>query len=452
VDRRVERLMFRFNPQWEGRPIFEHPEEIRSRDVLGAVEEVMNVRQMVVVTGPRRSGKTTVLRQVQDGLLKKSVDPKRTLYFSFDEVTDRDPYIIEDIVTTYLTRIHPGRPSRDNRAFVFLDEVQFVHQWPSMLKRLYESEPHLKIFASGSSTLKVWKGSGESLAGRRFDVTVKPLSFREYLAFKDVDLPRIDYNVAWDDLSARVRSRADEIEGFLDQYLLRGGFPETVAMGSLQLAQRYLHQSVIEKAVYFDIPEVESVRNPLAMMNLLTVFASMTSRQFEIGNLSSSLGLTRQTISSYISILERSQLVGLSYNFTKSKVRQARTSKRIYMRDTGVACSLVGYDESIGASDMGRLAETAVFNHLCGDAPTYFWRDPRGNEVDFVIRRKRDLVPVEVKYQSSVTRSDAKGLALFCRQNRPTNPLLLTRGSEGVMDMDGLVVQMVPLWRYLLSF
>ena len=452
MDRRVERLMFRFNPQWEGRPIFEHPEEIRSRDVLGAVEEVMNVRQMVVVTGPRRSGKTTVLRQVQDGLLKKSVDPKRTLYFSFDEVTDRDPYIIEDIVTTYLTRIHPGRPSRDNRAFVFLDEVQFVHQWPSMLKRLYESEPHLKIFASGSSTLKVWKGSGESLAGRRFDVTVKPLSFREYLAFKDVDLPRIDYNVAWDDLSARVRSRADEIEGFLDQYLLRGGFPETVAMGSLQLAQRYLHQSVIEKAVYFDIPEVESVRNPLAMMNLLTVFASMTSRQFEIGNLSSSLGLTRQTISSYISILERSQLVGLSYNFTKSKVRQARTSKRIYMRDTGVACSLVGYDESIGASDMGRLAETAVFNHLCGDAPTYFWRDPRGNEVDFVIRRKRDLVPVEVKYQSSVTRSDAKGLALFCRQNRPTNPLLLTRGSEGVMDMDGLVVQMVPLWRYLLSF
>ena len=324
MDRRVERLMFRFNPQWEGRPIFEHPEEIRSRDVLGAVEEVMNVRQMVVVTGPRRSGKTTVLRQVQDGLLKKGVDPKRTLYFSFDEVTDRDPYIIEDIVTTYLTRIHPGRPSRENRAFVFLDEVQFVHQWPSMLKRLYESEPHLKIFASGSSTLKVWKGSGESLAGRRFDVNVKPLSFREYLAFKDIDLPRIDYDVAWDGLSARVRSRADEIEGFLDQYLLRGGFPETVAMGSLQLAQRYLHQSVIEKAVYFDIPEVESVRNPLAMMNLLTVFASMTSRQFEIGNLSSSLGLTRQTISSYISILERSQLVGLSYNFTKSKVRQAR--------------------------------------------------------------------------------------------------------------------------------
>jgi predicted AAA+ superfamily ATPase len=444
--------MFRFNPQWEGRPIFEHPEEIRSRDVLGAVEEVMNVRQMVVVTGPRRSGKTTVLRQVQDGLLKKSVDPKRTLYFSFDEVTDRDPYIIEDIVTTYLTRIHPGRPSRENRAFVFLDEVQFVHQWPSMLMRLYESEPHLKIFASGSSTLKVWKGSGESLAGRRFDVTVKPLSFREYLAFKDIDLPRIDYDVAWDGLSARVRSRADEIEGFLDQYLLRGGFPETVAMGSLQLAQRYLHQSVIEKAVYFDIPEVESVRNPLAMMNLLTVFASMTSRQFEIGNLSSSLGLTRQTISSYISILERSQLVGLSYNFTKSKVRQARTSKRIYMRDTGVACSLVGYDESVGASDMGRLAETAVFNHLCGDAPTYFWRDPRGNEVDFVIRRKRDLVPVEVKYQSSVTRSDAKGLSLFCRQNRHASPLLLSRGSEGVMDMDGLVVQMVPLWRYLLSF
>lgn len=444
--------MFRFNPQWEGRPIFEHPEEIRSRDVLGAVEEVMNVRQMVVVTGPRRSGKTTVLRQVQDGLLKKGVDPKRTLYFSFDEVTDRDPYIIEDIVTTYLTRIHPGRPSRENRAFVFLDEVQFVHQWPSMLMRLYESEPHLKIFASGSSTLKVWKGSGESLAGRRFDVTVKPLSFREYLAFKDIDLPRIDYDVAWDGLPARVRSRADEIEGFLDQYLLRGGFPETVAMGSLQLAQRYLHQSVIEKAVYFDIPEVESVRNPLAMMNLLTVFASMTSRQFEIGNLSSSFGLTRQTISSYISILERSQLVGLSYNFTKSKVRQARTSKRIYMRDTGVACSLVGYDESIGASDMGRLAETAVFNHLCGDAPTYFWRDPRGNEVDFVIRRKRDLVPVEVKYQSSVTRSDAKGLALFCRQNRHASPLLLSRGSEGVMDMDGLVVQMVPLWRYLLSF
>lgn len=451
MDPLIERQIPRFNPQWSGRDLFEGLPEPLPREESGRIEEYMPLRQMLVVTGPRRAGKTTVMKLLMKRLIEGGTEPRRIMYFSFDELGQQDPGVIDDVTTHFLTRVCPSKPSRGKRAYVFLDEVQFIPHWPSMLKRFYDTEPHLKIVASGSSSLEVRKGSGESLAGRTFDFSVLPLSFREYLSFKGIKLPIVPLTAEASDLKGDLLIHQEDAARLLHEYLVRGGFPETIGFPSTEITHRYLVESVLGKAVYADIPKVEPVRNPATMRSLLDILASLSSRQFELNNLASSLGLTRQTASSYVSMLERAHLVSVSPNYTTSRVRQARSSKRAYITDTGILSSLMGFDESVSGPELGRLAETAAYNHLSRTAKTFFWRDSGGNEVDLVLERGRKAVPVEVKYQTRVTTGDAKGLVRFCETHDAMDPVMVTRDQSGTMVLGGRTIKLVPMWRALLS-
>lgn len=179
------------NPHWKGDGLLESVGKIYSRDASKEIAKYIDDRQIVLVTGPRRSGKTTAMIQAMRERLDKGVNPRNILYFSFDEVLSREHTVLEDVVSYFLNHVIPAKPSKNARAFLFLDEIQFIHDWSTMLKRIYETQPNVKVFASGSSSLGVRKGMGESLAGRAFDITVPTLSFREYLRFRGIDVPRM---------------------------------------------------------------------------------------------------------------------------------------------------------------------------------------------------------------------------------------------------------------------
>lgn len=447
----LARQMVLSNPQWKGDKFLEHTGKIHLRDAIEEISRYVEDRQIVLVTGPRRSGKTTAMIQAMQELLDKGVNPRNILYFSFDEVLSREHAVLEDVVSYFLSDVMPTKPSKKAKAFLFLDEIQFIHDWSTMLKRIYETQPNVKIFASGSSSLGVRKGMGESLAGRAFDITVPTLSFREYLRFRGLDVPQMPPIWSRSPVPASVMLVKDEITNGLTSYLLRGGYPETVDMRPISKVLRYIRQSVLERVVYHDLPETEDVANPASMMHLLRILASISSQRFEISNIAPDIGMKAQTASKYLSVLERAMLMSTCYNYTKSMVKQARSSKRAYLTDTGLISSLLGLDESTGSQELGRLAETVAYNHLSRDSPAYFWRDPQGNEVDIVIPSTLGPIPIEVKYQSSIYKSDAKGLVRFCEVHGCDNAFLVTKEKQGSMEVGGVTVKMIPLWRLLLS-
>jgi len=451
MDRFTERQIPRFNPQWSGQDLFGHSPEPRQREAMDDIEGYMALRQMLVISGPRRAGKTTVMKLLMKGLMDTGTEPQRIMYYSFDEVGQKEPGVVDDVISFFLEKICPSRPTAGKKAYLFLDEVQYVPYWATMLKRFYETVPHLKMVVSGSSSLEVSRGSGESLAGRRFDFTVLPLSFREYLSFTGLSLPKVPLTADERDLKGDIIVHGGTAKSRLDDYLVRGGFPETVGLPSTEIVHQYLSESVLGKVIGFDIPMVESVRNPAMMRSLLDIIASISSRTFELGNMGSSLGLTRQTISSYVSMLERAHIVSVCPNYTKSKVKQARTAKRIYITDPGLMSSLMGFGDSVSGPDLGRLAETAVYGHLSRVSDPYFWRDARGNEVDIVLADGKEVVPVEVKYQRGINKGDAKGLVRFCEAHGVKDPIMVTRDTSGTMEVGGYVIRLVPMWRALLS-
>ncbi len=451
MNEEIIRQMAVANPQWKGESLLEHIGQIHPRDVTNEIEKHIEDRQIVLITGPRRSGKTTAMILAIQERLDKGTNPRNILYFSFDEVLSREHTVLEDVVSYFLSNVLPTRPSKRARAFLFLDEIQFVRDWPTMLKRIYEAQPNVKILASGSSSLGVRRGMGESLAGRAFDITVPTLSFREYLKFRGVDVPRLPPIWSSASVPQSLMLVKDEVANALRDFLVRGGYPETVSMRPISKVHRYIRQSVLERVVYHDLPETEDVANPASMMHLLKILASTSSQRFEIANIAPDIGMKAQTASKYLSILERAMLMSTCYNYTKSMVKQARSSKRAYLTDNGLITSLLGLDESTGAQEMGRLAETAAYNHLSRISPVYFWRDPQGNEVDIVSPSRTRPIPIEVKYQSSIYKSDAKGLVRFCEVHDCHKAFMVTKDRQGSIDVGGLAIKMLPLWRLLLS-
>jgi predicted AAA+ superfamily ATPase len=144
-------------------------------------------------------------------------------------------------------------------------------------------------------------------------------------------------------------------------------------------------------------------------------------------------------------------LLSTCYNYTKSMVKQARSSKRAYLTDTGLISSLLGLDDTTGSQELGRLAETAAYNHLSRTSQVFFWRDPQGNEVDMVLPSRRGPIPIELKYQTSIYKSDAKGLARFCEVHGCGKAFLITKDNEGTMELGDIAITIHPLWRLMLS-
>ncbi len=445
------RMMKVSNPQWKGERLLEHAGRIYPRAVTDELAKYLEDRQIVLITGPRRSGKTTAMIQIMQDRLEKGVNPKNILYFSFDEILSREHTVLEDVVSYFLRNVMPLRPSKQAKAFLFFGEIQFVRDWSTMLKRIYETHPEVKIFASGSSSLGIRRGMGESLAGRAYDVTVPTLSFREYLRFRGIESPFLPPIWSKSKVPDAIMLIKDEISNALAEYLVRGGYPETVGMRQMSKVHRYIRQSVLERVVYHDLPETEDVANPASMMHLMKILASISSQRFEIANIAPDIGMKAQTASKYLSVLERAMLIATCYNYTKSMVKQARSSKRAYLTDNGLISALLGLDESVGSQELGRLAETAAFNHLSRSSQVHFWRDPQGNEVDLVLPSKSGPIPIEVKFQSSIYKSDAKGLVRFCEVNDCDRAFLVTRDKLGTMEVRGLTIKMFPLWRLLLS-
>ena len=439
------------NPQWKGEILPESIGTIYPRDATEEIAKYLRDRQIVLITGPRRSGKTTVMFKIMQAQLDGGTRPRNILYFSFDEVLSREHTVLEDAVSYFLNSVIPSKPTKQARAFVFLDEIQFIRDWSTMLKRIYETQPNVKIFASGSSSLGIRRGMGESLAGRAFDVTVPTLTFREYLRFRGVESPRLPPIWSRSKMPASFMLVKDDVSNALGDYLIRGGYPETVSMRPISKVHTYIRQSVLDRVVYHDLPETEDIANPGSMMNLLKILASISSQRFEIANIAPDIGMKAQTASKYLSVLERAMLMSTCYNYTKSMVKQARSSKKVYLTDNGLIGALLGLDESVGSQELGRLAETAAFNHLSRASRVYFWRDPQGNEVDMVLPSKSGPVPIEVKYQSSIYKSDAKGLVRFCDIHELDKAFLITRDRQGTMEVGGVTIKMFPLWRLLLS-
>ena len=180
------------------------------RNIYAEIERHLDKRFIVALVGLRRVGKTTTLYQIIQSLIERKVALANILFFSFDEASAK----LDEVLDTY--REMHNKDFRKERAYIFLDEVQKCDNWENKIKKYYDIYPKLKFIISGSESLFIRRKTKETLAGRIFEFTLMPFTFREYLKFNKIKEEYFKYET--------------KIKPMFLKFAENGGFPETFSL------------------------------------------------------------------------------------------------------------------------------------------------------------------------------------------------------------------------------
>lgn len=415
----VEEVYYAFNPWWERKP-FEAgvPRPTYTERLAKSLER----RQIDIVLGSRRVGKTTILKQLVKSVLDRGAEPNRIFYLALDHPELARMSVSEHLRTFRRLFMH----EREVGLTLLLDEVHESPNWEGELKAIYDLEK-VKIVCSGS-TASLLRSQGGKLTGRQIVTTIYPLSFEEFLAFKQV----------------RVSSAEEyKYEQLADDYLQTGGYPENV----LAPSPEYL-ANLLEDIIARDLIRLYQIRRADVLRDLFRLLAASVGSRTSFTKLARSLGIAVDTVREYVGYFESAFLVGLLEKWTTSHTEKVYTAKKIYLADTGLKTLLTG------SGDLGAKAENAVFLHLMrtGEACGYFAKQQR--EVDFVCAGFEKPRPLEVKYDTVFDWESRRfgGLRLFLKEYPNTKEALVV--SKSVQDSfthNGARVTVLPLWKLLLG-
>lgn len=453
-----------FNPWWAGRP-FPVPEFRRlAYGACRAYLDNAELKRAILLSGPRRVGKTTLLQQTADALIREGRDPKSILYLSLDH-----PLLkllsLRDILVLYHEQVYPEGQS----AMLLLDEVQYSREWETEIKLLLGHQPQYRIVATGSANVAHKHKLAESGVGRWVTVPVPTLSFYEFLHIRGEQPPQIPPRQRVSDLfaaePAALAMLAAQLRPLLplfQRYLLVGGFPETARLPDIALCQRLLREDVVERVLKRDMTALFGVRNVNELEKLFIYLCLHTGGILAHKTAATALETTTATVANHLALLEQANLI---YRLPPAglggkKVLKARN--KYYLVDAALRNAVLLRSEEVltNAQEMGLIVETTVLRHLYAyyyrDTPEIsYWRDAATDkEVDIIVKSPAYTLPFEVKYKDKASLERAGGLVAYCAAEGVKQAYLVTKSDSdfGMERVDGLDTQFLKIPAHVLCY
>lgn len=372
----------------------QHPRYLQQQ-VLDALSDT----PVVCILGPRQVGKTTLAKQLQ---------PERT-YISFDDASLLNAARFDPVGFV------AGLPDQ-----VILDEVQRVPELLSAIKLSVDSDRRPgRFILTGSANLLLLPGAQESLAGRMEVIYLNPLSEQEK--------HHSSYSLLEAMISGQLKPVITGIQppvAGVAEAVVRGGYPEPNTRTE-QRAQQWYRQ-YLNAIIQRDVQDIAKIRDSDELLRLLKLIALRTGNLINISNLMQDIGLQRDTISRYISILERLFLIRTLPAWHHNASKRLIKAPKIHIIDSGLACALTGLktaDWYQPTKSFGGVLESFVVQQLMcqsgwvdNELRFSHYRDKDQVEVDLVIEQDGRLWGVEIKKAASVQSKDARGLARLAEQ------------------------------------
>lgn len=421
-------LLTSLNPWWSGQAFDTGRTRIR---YFSKIQRYLETKEIIVLSGVRRSGKTTLLFQIVKHLITtQKVSPRNILFVNCDE---QDISALENAISNVVDTYRKEIAAKGTLYLVF-DEIQNIKGWERAIKSLYDRKNY-KIIISGSSSYLLDTQISTLLSGRYFSVPVFPLDFREYLSFHDIEIGNDLVNLA---------AYKYEILTMLKQYLREGGFPIVVLQKEELTKQDYL-RAYYDSIIYRDIIRINEVRNQKALADLLHYLFSNITSPYSYRRLKEMLGIDLDAVKDYIHFAEMAKILFEVQHFAYSIQAQSRPNKKIYCIDNGLR-NVVSFRFS---EDEGKLAENLVFVELIrtGASP-YYWKKKK--EVDFVIKSTDNtLTAINVCYSDDIPDREVDSLQEFEKEfgKKVKSQIILTKDLEE--ERDGIVY--IPLWKWLIQ-
>ncbi len=414
----------KYNPWWKTGMVKEEWLERYKRKLYHEIIKYANKRQIILIQGLRRTGKTTILFQTVQNLLENGTAPKNILYFSFDEIA----YDIKEVLETYQKLILESSFERKkNRIYVFFDEIQKAENWEEKLKVFYDLYPNLKFFISGSSSIKLRKKAKESLAGRIVDFALEPLHLEEFLQLNGYDTDKIKKNP---ELWKR------EIMPMFYRYLKYGSFPELAREENEDFARKYIINSVVERIVYRDIAQEFEIRDIELLKKILYLIGKNPGMIVNFKEIGKNLGRDERTISNYFEYLEYGLLVKFIFNYRGSPLATMRKLKKVYFTTPNLIFALNPYFEIL----LPKMLENLIA--ALPDA-NYFYRNRY--EIDFIIGNEK-IKAIEIKLEGKKLKQLKKIISDERFSKKISKCIIIDLEKEG--EENG--IKIIPAWKFLL--
>lgn len=397
------------------------------RSVLDIVLKQISLSHAVVISGIRRSGKSTLLNQIISNCYEKGV-----YYLNFE-----DERLVDFAVTDFNNLYETFLELYGERKVFFFDEIQNVPKWEIFVRRMQDKG--CKFFITGSNASLLSKELGTKLTGRCVSIELYPFSFVEFLSFKD-------YKLQKNALSYTAERAA--IKKHFAEYLKHGGMPEYLKYKDPTLLKR-----VYEDILYRDIVARYDIKQVKVLRELGLYLLSNIGGLFSYNNLKKVLGVgSMNTIKSYADFLENSFLIFLINRFSYSLKQQFVANKKIYCIDNGLAES-VAFQFS---KNKGKFLENLVFLELKRRYPEiYYYKTANNLEVDFLVKSGRKdiaLIQVADNLDSEKTKQRETGaLTRAMDELKLKSALILTEDSEEEIKLNGKAIIVQPIYKWLLE-
>lgn len=396
----------------------------------------VDTKKIVTLIGVRRCGKTSILYDTINRL-SNTIEKTKILFLNFeDERLDFEVDELDLILQSY-SELYPEQNL--DECYFFFDEIQNVLGWEKYIRRVYDTVSK-NIFVTGSNSKLLSSEIATSLRGRTLSYEVYPLSFSEFLAFKDI---AIDFYSS--------KSLA-HIKNAQEKFLKNGSFPET-----LFLQEKYVNKTLQEYfnvLLYKDLAERYSITNTVALKFFLKRIIASTTKQISVNKIyndlkSSGIKIGKNTLYDFLEYVQNIYLALILQKYDKSLVNKELGEKKIYSIDIG----LNNATEFQFSDNIGKSLENAVFLELKRNGKEMFFYKDANSECDFIIKENTAIIQaIQVVYDlsdESTRGREIKGLAGACKAFNLSRGVMITSDTEDEIIHNEISIDFIPFYKWV---
>ena len=411
-------------------------EKLQSRLLLPQIVPYIHEPFPIVLTGVRRSGKSSIFTLLMRHLTENGVSPTQLLLVNFEEplfAPNLSIKFFEELIALYREKINP-----DQKIFFFLDEVQNLPHWEKWVRREADLKEN-KIFLTGSSAKLLSSEIATLLTGRHYSFMIPPLSFKEYLGWQGFT-PQSE--VEQIENKARIRKT-------LADYLEWGGFPQVVLTDGDEKRSKILHH-YFDDILFRDIVLRHEIREVKLLQSVAEYYMTNMATPYAFNRIRNIFDTSLDNIRRYTAFLEEAQLIRSLEKFSYKAGGREKANRKVYVADTGLR-NAISFRFS---QDLGRLVENVVAWHLHVQSRELFYFG-NGAECDFIVKQRNKFLPIQVCYsglteEKTRTREFA-GLIAALKYLKQKEGLLLTDDVEREEQIENLRIRLQPVWKFLLE-
>lgn len=380
--------------------------------------------EIVVLSGIRRCGKSTLLQEI------RALSNEKDYYLNFD-----DDRLLHFNIDDFQTLLELFGELFGKQSTFYFDEIQNIKGWERFVRRLHDYGN--KVYVTGSNASMLSRELGTHLTGRFYQIELFPFSFSEYLK-----LMKISHNKT-------ERLSTDDkflLKSEFNKYFKQGGFPAYLKNKSIN----YL-KTLYESILYRDVMVRNKLTNEREVLELVHYIASNTSKLVSYNSLAKAIGVKNATtVKNYLSFLQDSYMVFLVSKYDVSVKKQLQNQKKIYFIDLGLIAE-ISFQHS---ENKGRLLENIVFLELRRRSKEVFYHNVK-HECDFIIRDKNTITEaIQVCWEmdeKETRKRELAGLLDALSNYKLSEGLILTESNEDEIQIENKTIRVIPVWKWLLS-